>query len=747
VTAAGLVRAQAVLESYSPSPDGTQVVVGIRRVTGNAYRSHLWVVPADGGRPRRLTDGAVRDTGPQVSPDGQWVAFVRAASRQPGAKGAETDEVGQAWMGPLDGSRKPHRLTWMRHGVDSVHWSPDCRSLALLGPAGEPRFVVGPQRDGVEPLARHVTRTDWRDDASGLVGRRTHLWVLDATHRGRRGPLQLTSGDFDVANPAWSPDGRWIAFEADMEPDWNIRYRYRIFRVRATGGPVRELVSLTGGARAPSYSPDGKWLAFLGTDVTDPSVADPERLWLATAAGRNPHCLTPDLDDGLGGWAWADLAMAEEVEAPQWEGSDALLVTVGRRGRVLPYRVPVPTGGLEPLVDETTRLIAGTVTSRNGRRFVSAALDGRASELYALTDRRLRRLTTFGSAWEDRFRRFELEELEFAGPGGPIQVWVASPRDAGATPLPTILHFHGGPNGAWGPGGTMDSLLLTAHGYRVAMPNVRGSTTHGSAWIRAHMGKWGDADEADVLAVTDALVDRGLAEPGRMGLMGLSYGGYLTQWMAAATGRYRAAVAENGVGNVLSAWGESYFGVHYGRMYGQGHPLNAEGAAALWRQSPLSRARDIRTPLLLLQAGEDRNCPPSSNEQLFVALKVLGRETEWVLYPEEHHEMKNYGRPDRRIDRMERHLAWFERHLSRAGARRHRSGSRRRRRDGRWNGGRRGLPGEPFGKAAHGEGQSQADDAEGPNEPERLPAEGRGQGQVGDNPGAGQGGADPLEGR
>jgi dipeptidyl aminopeptidase/acylaminoacyl peptidase len=149
--------------------------------------------------------------------------------------------------------------------------------------------------------------------------------------------------------------------------------------------------------------------------------------------------------------------------------------------------------------------------------------------------------------------------------------------------------------------------------------------------------------------------------------MGLSYGGFLTQWMTVHTSRYRAAVAENGVGNVLSAWGESYFGVHYGRHYGQGDPLTDAGAQELWRQSPLAHAADIETPLLLLQAGEDRNCPPSSNEQLFVALKVLGRETEWVLYPEEHHEMKNYGRPDRRIDRMERTLAWFDRYLRRAG--------------------------------------------------------------------------------
>jgi dipeptidyl aminopeptidase/acylaminoacyl peptidase len=147
--------------------------------------------------------------------------------------------------------------------------------------------------------------------------------------------------------------------------------------------------------------------------------------------------------------------------------------------------------------------------------------------------------------------------------------------------------------------------------------------------------------------------------------MGLSYGGYLVQWLAGHSQTFAAGVAENGVANQVSTWANSYFGVHYNRHANLGDPLSDEGMRRLWSTSPLSAATSIRTPLLMLQAEEDRICPPADNEQLFTALKVLERDVEYVLYPEEHHEMKNYGRPDRRIDRMERILAWFDRYLGR----------------------------------------------------------------------------------
>ena len=656
-TPRALVRAQVALESFRLSPDGATIVYATRRVTGDDYVSHLWTRPFRGGRSRQLTRGRVRDGAPAISPDGRNLAFVRSAVGREAA-------VGQAWILPLDGG-EPWQLTTLEHGVASVHWGPDAQRLALVGPAGDQRFVVGKERKGRTPIARRLTRLDFRDDESGHVVRRSHLWLVAARDGAR--PRQLTSGDYDVVNPAWAPDGRRIAFSADRGPDATIHPRLQIWSVgtEASRPRVRELASLAGDADHPAFSPDGRHLAFIGTDVDDPPDEVPPAVWVMELASGRPRTLTGTLDRPTGDWAWCDLLMADEAPGPVWLDDASVGVIIGDRGRTLPYRVGLD-GSTAPLVDPIVRIASSGIEAAAGRVAISAAIDARAGEVHAVENGSLRQVTREGSSWQRRFPRVELTELELEGPAGPIHAWLASPAGAGRRRLPTILHVHGGPTGAWGPGGTLDAIALCAAGYRVLMPNIRGSATFGGEWVRALSARWGGVDAEDALASVDALVERGLADPERLGLMGLSYGGFLTHWLIGVTDRFAAASSENGVTNQVSTWANSYFGVHYNRRAGLGDPLTERGMRALWRSSPLRHAGRITTPLLMLQAEEDRVCPASDNEQLFTALKVLGREVELILYPDEHHAMKSSGRPDRRIDRMERVLAWFDRYVRRA---------------------------------------------------------------------------------
>ena len=255
-------------------------------------------------------------------------------------------------------------------------------------------------------------------------------------------------------------------------------------------------------------------------------------------------------------------------------------------------------------------------------------------------------------------------DLQIEGAGGPIETWLACPEDAGNGALPLVVDIHGGPLGAWAPAPSLEVQMLVSAGYRVALPNIRGSAGYGGDWIRAHMGHWGEVDAEDILAVVAHLVASGLADPRRLGLLGLSYGGFLVSWLVGtAPDRFAAAVSEAGVTNQVAAWALSDTGPDYNRRSRLGDPLTLEGADELWRRSPLRQVAAIRTPLLLLQGEADLRCPAADNEQMYVALRALGRTVEYVSYPESHHVYAVSGRPDRRIDRHARMLAWFRRYL------------------------------------------------------------------------------------
>jgi dipeptidyl aminopeptidase/acylaminoacyl peptidase len=299
---------------------------------------------------------------------------------------------------------------------------------------------------------------------------------------------------------------------------------------------------------------------------------------------------------------------------------------------------------------------------------VLGTLGTRAMELMTLDEDRAGRprwttRSTLGSAWQGRHQQPEMRRFDAPGAGGPIETWVASPPGARDDPLPTVVDVHGGPLGAWAPAPHIEVSLLVARGYRVILPNIRGSASYGRAWIRPQLGDWGGVDAADVHAALDHIIGLGVADPDRLGVLGLSYGGFMVNWLVGTSDRFRAAVSENGVTNQVSTWANSDSGPEFDRAALMGDPLSPQGIERLWRQSPLRHVANIRTPLLLLQAEADLRCPAQDNEQLFVALRHLGRTVEYVLYPDESHVYASAGRPDRRIDRMTRMLDWFDRFL------------------------------------------------------------------------------------
>ena len=693
------VLRQVVVEDHDLAPDASFAIVVRRSVHGATYRSHLWRVPLRGGAgpvgpagragapssgptrvagspvPHALTAGPVRDTTPRISPDGRRIAFLRSWPDDP-------DRPAAALVMDLDGgdasaAGDPWTLAAPPHGVSDLAWSPDGRRVAFVAPGEERRFAIGREEAGKPPVVRRIDRLDWRLNDVGFLDRWDHLWVVPA--RGGARPRRLTRGDWGVSRPAWSPDGREIAFLADMAPDADLHPRRIAHAVPSSGGAARDLVDLPGGVSAVSWSPDGRLVACVGIDVPEPLDDVLPGVFVAPSDGsRPPVALAPGLDRPVGAWQDTDLNgwTSDSRAGPAWDGPGRIVALVTDRGRCVPFTFPVdpatgrPAGDPRPLTRDasgrpaTVDAAAWTLSVAGGVVSVVSTIADTPQDLMTV-DRSggLRRRSTLGSAWRRGLLVPEMRRLEAPGEGGPIECWLASPPGAGDAALPTIVDFHGGPLGAWAPAPALEVHMLVTRGWRVLLPNIRGSTSYGAAWIRPQLGDWGGVDAADAHAAVDHVVALGIADPDRLGILGLSYGGFMVNWLAATSDRFRAAVTDGGVANQVSSWANSDTGPEYCRAALLGHPFTPEAVEGLWRQSPIAHVTDLRTPLLILQGEADHRCPPADAEQLFVALRVLGRTVEYVLYPDESHTFHITGRPDRRVDRMRRMLDWFQEHL------------------------------------------------------------------------------------
>jgi dipeptidyl aminopeptidase/acylaminoacyl peptidase len=669
-----VLREQVVLEQQDLAPDASFAIVTRRVVDGEDYVSHLWrVAVPDGGKPQRLTDGRWRDTSPAIRPDGRAVAFCRKAPDEDkvalcvlALDDAEPDAAGAA--------AEPVTIDLGDLSPSAPAWSPDGQTLAFTAETGPQRFIVGPVPDKGEPRARVITTLDYRWDEQGYLDRRSQAFTVPANPAdGSAAPRQLTDLVCGVSDLAWRPDGKALAFSADPRAEADRHPRTSIWEVSTDGGDPREILALAGPVRLPAYSPDSRLIAAVGVD--DPDYFDDlaPSLHVAPVDGSAaPVELAPDFDRPVGNWADSDLTgwHVASRPGPVWDTPDGITSLVSDRGRTHPWRFPVhaatglPAG--DPIRLGHGDVMANSVASAGGVVILIATVGNRPPELcIAAADGEIRPITTMGSAWIDSLPWPKMALFEAPGPGGPIEVWLASPAGSGAGPLPTVVDVHGGPLGAWAPAPSMEVVLLCARGYRVVLPNIRGSASYGGEWIRPQLGDWGGADADDVHAALDFVEAMGLADPSRLGVLGLSYGGFMVNWLVGTTDRFVAAVSENGVTNQVSAWAHSDSGAEYCRAARMGDATTPAGVEQLWRQSPLRNVAAVHTPILLLQSEADRRCPPADNEQFFAALRWLGREVEYVLYPEEYHVVQATGRIDRRIDRMTRMLDWFDGHIER----------------------------------------------------------------------------------
>ncbi|HZM27929.1 MAG TPA: S9 family peptidase [Gemmatimonadales bacterium] len=629
------------------SPDGAWVSYTVTTVDSARDReqSDIWMTSWDGTRTVRLTSSPESEHGAAWSPDGRWLAFL--------SDRGDPHENDQLWLLDRAGG-EAERITGFPGGIDDFAWAPDGKRLALVVEDPERDTVsadTGSAKGAKRPLPIVLDRFQFKEDETGYLDqRRKHLYLLDvATRRGQ----QLTSGTHDEVLPSWSPDGSTIAFVTKRGADPDRTDNWDIYTVAAEpGGAERQVTTYEGAdsdpdlASRPAWSPDGKAIAY--TQGGPPKLIDygVPHLAVVPAVGGAAKPPAPALD------RW--------VKEPRWasSGRDLLFLLEDDRNVQL-ARVPAEGGSVERVVTGR-RVLSDIAVGPDDRVAVLAATPDAPAEVFAVErDGSLRALSHQNDDWLKEISLATTDEISFRSRDGTQinGLLVKPPGWAPGSRYPTVLRIHGGPvlevenefNEQW--------QWLASRGYVVIAVNPRGSSGRGEKFASAIFADWGHKDAQDVLAAVDYAVREGIADPNRLGIGGWSYGGMLTNYVIAQDQRFKAAISGAGISNILAGYGTD----QYVREYETELGLPWKHTDRWLKLSfPFLHADRIVTPTLFLCGDRDFNVPLLNSEQMYQALRSLGRETELVIYPGEYHTIR---RPSFVRDRLKRYAEWYDRFL------------------------------------------------------------------------------------
>ena len=678
------------------SPDGALAAMTVQTVAPgfDGYRTAIWLVATDGsGSARQVTLGIRHDRHPRFSPDGRTLAFIsdrRAeVEEDPAGRARETkdhhakhrEDASQVHLLPLDGG-EARRLTDLPRGVDAFEWSPDGTRLVVVTASIGGTRAEDDRRRGIERRPepgtpppsdyRFIDRLDYMLNGAGFTFDKVpHLWLVDvATGAASR----LTDGRVADREPAWSPDGRRIAFVSNRRRDPDLFSGHQDIHV--VDVETRAVTAVTRGPRSsfygPTWLPDGRTIAAFGHRLeggagsrNDVWLFDPDGADATPTGGRNlsgPHDLMP------GSGMSSDVTRGETTPLIASKGGRWLYLSAPVDGSYELWRIAVADGRLERLTEDRHYISGWHAVAAPGRGGTRIAyLRSTATvppDLWVLDSGRSRgpvgrRLTSLNKDVLADLALREPIERHATVDGRDIQGWFLP---AGVPPGPVVVEIHGGPHTLYGWSLSWEFQLLAAAGIGVYYCNPRGSEGYGEAFNDANHRDWGPGPMRDVLAGVDALVADGLADPERLGLTGGSYGGYLTNWIVGHDDRFRAAMTCRSVADmsVLFTTGD-ISGGDWARLEFDTTPW--EDPAYFREISPIAYADRIRTPLLVQHSERDIRTTIAQGEALFTVLRSLRRPVRLLRVPEENHELTRSGTPYRRVENLRVVEDWFRHFL------------------------------------------------------------------------------------
>jgi len=640
------------------SPDGKWIAYTVTTsdLEEDDSTTRIWMVSMEGGESIPLTAAEDSSWHPRWSPDGKYLGFLSNRG---------DDETTQVWTLFRGGGEAVQRTdtaqgvgatVWYNDGSEnagSFVWSPDGSKLLLVLKDASPQELEkksqGEDYEEGTPPPWVITRQQFRIDYQDYLDERyTHIYTFDL----ESGDLtQITSGQSDDFHPAWSPDGSEVAFVSNRTDNPDANYDTNIWVVAADntdrGAHPRQITTNPGPDKQPVWSPDGRWIAHISAIDTAALLYATNHLAVSSARGGDMRVLTEEID------RWAS--------EPQFsDDGTSIYFLLEDAGRLELARVAVTGGAIQRLLSGPRVVDAFDLAPDDRNVALLIGDPHRPGEIFLIDNGELQPRTRVN---EELFSRIELGEVEklvtSSADGTPIEYFVTKPPDfQQSRKYPTILYLHGGPQSQYDYRFDFEAQLWAAHGYLVVMPNPRGSTGYGQEFCMGIWQDWGGPDFEDVMASVDAVIDRGWADPERLAVTGWSYGGMLTNHVITKTHRFDAAITGASAALYVVNYGHDMYQRWW--EFELGLPWEPESRELYERISPFNRVQNVTTPTLIIGGEVDWNVPIINSEQLFIALKRLGVETELVVYPDEYHGIDT---PSHELDLLQRYLDWFDRFL------------------------------------------------------------------------------------
>ncbi len=634
------------------SPDGSFIAYTVQcNEDMNTTSSAIWLIHSQDGKtqtPRQLTGIGTqkyRDFAPRWSPDGQFLAFL-----------SDRNGTAQIYILPLAGGES-QQVSNLKQDITEYSWRPDGK--AILAHSAW-KAIDDLNQPDTSAISIEYTRLDEQFDGLGYKqGRHQQLWLIKLDGTATR----LTSEQVDIIQSCWSPDGSEIAFCANRRPDPDLSTSMALWVLSISAGQMRCLTPEDGLALMPSWSPDGQIIAYYySKDQTETSNISP---WIVNAHDKSTP--RPAVSNAVN-LTCLEMIVDElhffMISRPSWfPDRKSLLVTVQERGQIHLYRLDIEH-------DQTLNLTSGNgcyinpQLSKDGQIVTMVRTDWfTPGDIWRMDHNGENRHKLTGV--NDTFLRSRqlVRPKRISWPsfdGLEIEAWLYLPSMQSGVKAPLILEVHGGPSLAWGDSYVHEFQVLAGKGYAVLAANPRGSAGYGEEFCKQNLKDWGGKDFRDLMTGIDHVLATEPVDGTRLGIGGLCYGGFMTNWAITQTNRFKAAVSRNGISSLTTASLLSDQALWFDLA--MGGSTSEEGEALMKSRSPLTFADRITTPLLLLHTDNDLRCPFSESYQLFVMLRKHKHNVELVRYPGVSHliDLPDYGTPEQRVDRLRRTIDWFE---------------------------------------------------------------------------------------